>query len=49
MLPDDRKPGEPLGPWTFDHWFGATLVVLIFVGLGLNIWPGWSRIGELFR
>jgi hypothetical protein len=47
MLPDSRNLGEPVGPWTFDHWLGATVVVLIFLGLALNIWPGWSRIGHL--
>lgn len=39
--------GEPVGPWTFHHWLGAVVVVVIFLGLALNIWPGWLRIAGL--
>lgn len=28
---------------------GALVVWLMFVGLGLNIWPGWGRIAEWLR
>lgn len=40
--------GEPVGPWTFHHWLGAVVLVMIFLGLGLNIWPGWQHIRALF-
>lgn len=36
--------GEPLGPWTRHHSFGATVVVLLFLGIASNIWPGWGQL-----
>lgn len=35
--------------WSFEHWWGATVVWLMFLGLALSIWPGWTRIGEWLR
>lgn len=36
-------------PWRFENSFGATLVWLLLLGVALNIWPGWTRIGEWLR
>lgn len=45
----ERQPfAEPVGPWTFDHWLGAVVIVTIFLGLALNIRPGWQYIRGLF-
>ncbi|GAB3777237.1 hypothetical protein GCM10028796_56070 [Ramlibacter monticola] len=47
---EDPIPGRalPLRQWTPEHWFGAAVVLIIFLGLGLAIWPGWNRIAHLF-
>ena len=39
----DMDFGEPVGPWAFDHWIGAAIVVLIFLGLGPHCPPVWLR------
>jgi hypothetical protein len=44
MRRDARSFGEPVGPWTSQHSLGAAVVLLIFLGLGLNIWPGWDHM-----
>ena len=45
-MASNRQPfGDPVGPWTFDHWLGAVVIVMIFLGLGLGI---WGQIQALF-
>jgi hypothetical protein len=39
--PIEPGPGEA---GRFEAWIGAIIVCLLFLGLGLNIWPGWTRI-----
>lgn len=47
MRPPVHPFGEPVGPWTFHHWLGAVVVVVIFLAIALNIWPGWQQIAGL--
>lgn len=44
-------PGNatPEATGIFENRLGATLVFVLFLGLGLNIWPGWTRIAEWLR
>jgi hypothetical protein len=49
--PAPMRPGMPTdedagATGTFQTRLGATLVWLLFLGLTLNIWPGWTRIAE---
>jgi hypothetical protein len=37
-------PDAPAEGWSYENHFGAAVVWLLFLGLGLNIWPGWTRI-----
>jgi hypothetical protein len=30
----------------FETRLGATIVCLLFLGLALNMWPGWTRIAQ---
>jgi hypothetical protein len=39
--PSDAACGET---GRFENRFGASIVWLLFAGLALNIWPGWTRI-----
>jgi len=39
--------GDPLGPWTHQHTVGASFVVLIFLALAANIWPGCDFIAGM--
>jgi hypothetical protein len=32
-----------------EYLLGAAVVWLLFLGVGLNIWPGWARIAEWLR
>lgn len=45
-LPEEDRVGAT---GTFESRFGATIVWLIFLGLALNIWPGWTRIAAWIR
>ena len=47
--PPIRKEGTPGDAGTLEARLGATLVWLLFLGLGLNIWPGWTRIAAWLR
>jgi hypothetical protein len=49
MRPEMSKDGTPGETGSFEMWFGATLVWLLFLGLALNIWPGWTRIAAWLR
>ena len=35
-----------VGPWTFEHWIGAAVVLAIEAGLALNFWPGWEQLAR---
>jgi hypothetical protein len=52
--PGPMRPGMPVdeharATGTFQTRLGATLVWLLFLGVALNIWPGWTRIAEWLR
>jgi hypothetical protein len=36
--------GAPGATGIFENRLGASVVWLLFAGLALNIWPGWTRI-----